>query len=268
MGKVNLFSQKWCDLVFSGRNKDYGAYRIRSETGRRYFVALIVLFLLLLVFLGIPIFFGLWVNYRTVSTLNEVKVEVRQLKPLQATQGYEVKFVASELKRPNLQQKKSAVQTKPEIVEETDKEFELGVDTLVTENLSEASGSEVPPPDSAVGSGEEPMAAETLPIIPIEQVDELPQFPGGNAELMKWLDQHIPYPKVCQNAGISGELHLSFMIDSDGTVINPQITKTLHPVLERIVLNAMRSMPKWSPGKVNGIPVLVCVTVPVYFHSD
>lgn len=267
--KVDLFSRQWCNLIFEGRNQDYGAYRIRSEAGKRYCIALVLFFMVLLTGVLMPLTLGWLFRYRMMQTLNEVRVELQKLEPAKVVEGHEIKHVAVAARpRPRLESIKGALPTAPEIVEVTKEDIRIGFDGPE----QTASDDELWAELAELDTFQRDDALETLPeglqLQTTDVVEELPQFPGGPAELMKWLDRHIVYPKSCLNAGIGGVLHLSFYVDSDGSVRGPWVAKPLHPILDRIAMNAMRHMPKWQPGKSNGVPVMVCVTVPIHFHPQ
>lgn len=267
MRKVNLFSREWCDLIFEQKNRRYGAYRIRSETGKRYFYALLLTLLLLVFFIGTPIGFGLLVRYHTASAFDQLKAEVQQLAPLRAKEGFEVKMVAQGRPRPRMASHKDASPTKPEIVDVAKEEIRFGVDADDDELLNEEFLSHYLPTDTAALTADTTgLPIEGVHLRPVDVVEELPQFPGGPAAFMKWLDERIVYPKQCINAQLSGEVHVSFYVDSDGSIKDPAITQPLHELLDRVVLNAFRAVPRWTPGKTKGQPVVVYVTVPVKFH--
>lgn len=267
MRKVNLFSREWCDLIFENKNRRYGAYRIRSETGKRYARALIITFLLLAFLIGTPVGLGLFVRHRMALAFDQLKAEVQQLTPLKAKEGFEVKTVAQGRPRPRLASKEKATPTPPEIVEVTKEDIRFGVEAEEDELINEEFYTNYLRADSiAQLSDTTGLPVEGIHLRPVDVVEELPQFPGGPSAFMKWLDAHIVYPKQCINAHLEGELQVSFFVDTNGSIQEVTITKPLHPLLDRIVQNALRSMPRWKPGMSKGQPVLVYVTVPVHFH--
>ena len=109
---------------------------------------------------------------------------------------------------------------------------------------------------------EEPEQEEQI----FQVVEERPQFPGGDAELMKYLQKNIKYPTICQEQGIQGRVIVQFVVNTDGSIVDPQVIKPVNPHLDKEALRVISTMPKWSPGKQRGKAVRVRFTVPVTFR--
>lgn len=97
-------------------------------------------------------------------------------------------------------------------------------------------------------------------------VEEMPSFPGGMGELMKFLGNNIKYPAVAQENGIQGRVIIQFVVEKDGSVANPVVVKGVDPALDKEALRVVKSMPNWTPGKQRGKAVRVKYTVPVTFR--
>jgi len=96
-------------------------------------------------------------------------------------------------------------------------------------------------------------------------VEDLPQFPGGAAELMKWLTRNLRYPATAQRQKIEGKVVVQFIINKDGTMANLKVVKSLNPECDREALRVMRMMPKWKPGVQNDKPCRTMVCIPIVF---
>ena len=94
----------------------------------------------------------------------------------------------------------------------------------------------------------------------------LPQFPGGQKALMKWLVNNIRYPEEALESNIQGVVILRFTIMTDGSIANVEISQHVHPSLDNEAVRLMKLMPKWIPGTKNGEPANVKFTVPVTFR--
>jgi len=109
-------------------------------------------------------------------------------------------------------------------------------------------------------------------IVPVEKeqihvtVEQMPQFPGGEGELMKYLRDNIKYPPMASEAGIQGKVVLRFVVGKNGEVTDVIIQRSLDPSCDKEAIRVVKSMPKWLPGKQNGVPVLVYYTLPVTFR--
>ena len=96
--------------------------------------------------------------------------------------------------------------------------------------------------------------------------EKMPEFPGGTAELMKWLVQNIKYPTICQKNGIQGRVIVQFVVDKDGVICDPYVIKGVDPYLDKEALRLVRKMPVWKPGIQKGKPVRVKYTLPITFR--
>ena len=97
-------------------------------------------------------------------------------------------------------------------------------------------------------------------------VEEDATFPGGTAELMKYLQKNIKYPSICQEQGIQGRVIVQFVVEKDGSITDVQVIKAINPYLDKEAVRVVSTMPKWSPGKQRGKPVRVRFTLPVTFR--
>ena len=97
-------------------------------------------------------------------------------------------------------------------------------------------------------------------------VEERPQFPGGDAELMKFLQQNVKYPKEAQEQGKQGRVIVQFVVNTDGSISNDTIVRSVDPSLDAEAVRIVRNMPNWTPGKQKGEPVRVRFTLPVTFR--
>lgn len=103
------------------------------------------------------------------------------------------------------------------------------------------------------------------PDLVYEQVDQMPEYPGGMEELNKFIYQNIKYPSYCKKNRIEGKVLVSFIIDKDGTPINFRVVETPEPLLSGEAIRVVRMMPKWKPGKLRGVVVKVAYTLPIDF---
>ena len=108
---------------------------------------------------------------------------------------------------------------------------------------------------------EEPVEEEQI----FQVVEEMPEFPGGMAECLKFLDKNIKYPTIAQENGVQGRVIVQFVVNSDGTIVDPVVMRSVDPYLDKEALRVIKMMPKWKPGKQRGKAVRVKYTVPVTF---
>ena len=97
-------------------------------------------------------------------------------------------------------------------------------------------------------------------------VEQLPEFPGGMAELMKYLQKNLRYPQICKEQGVQGRVILQFVVNTDSTITDVNVVKSVNPHLDQEAVRVVKAMPKWNPGKQRGEPVRVRFTLPVTFR--
>ena len=97
-------------------------------------------------------------------------------------------------------------------------------------------------------------------------VEEMPDFPGGQAELLKFIAKSIKYPVIAQENGIQGRVICAFVVNKDGSVVDAEVLRGVDPSLDKEALRVIGTMPKWKPGKQRGKPVRVKYTVPITFR--
>lgn len=97
-------------------------------------------------------------------------------------------------------------------------------------------------------------------------VEQMPEFPGGMDALMSYLGKNIHYPAQAQENNIQGRVIINFTVNKDGSIVDPEIKKSLDPSCDKEAMRVIKAMPKWKPGRQHGKPVRVRYTVPVLFR--
>jgi protein TonB len=123
------------------------------------------------------------------------------------------------------------------------------------------------------GATEESNVTQALPQTPVDPndmenvriVEQLPEFPGGMVEFMKWLTHNLKYPPMAQRQKIEGEVVVSFIVNKDGSIADVKIQKSVDPSLDREALRVVRMMPQWKPGIENNKPCRTMFAIPINF---
>ncbi|MBO5014975.1 MAG: energy transducer TonB [Bacteroides sp.] len=97
-------------------------------------------------------------------------------------------------------------------------------------------------------------------------VEEMPEFPGGMGECMKWLGKNMKYPTISQENGVQGRVIVQFVVNRDGSIVDATVARGVDPYLDKEALRVVGLMPKWKPGKQRGKAVRVKYTLPVMFR--
>jgi protein TonB len=96
-------------------------------------------------------------------------------------------------------------------------------------------------------------------------VEDMPEFPGGDLALRKWIATHVKYPVIAQENGIQGKVYITFVVGKDGKVRNASVARGVDPSLDKEAIRVVNSLPDWKPGKQRGNPVNVSYTIPINF---
>ncbi|NLH28589.1 MAG: energy transducer TonB, partial [Bacteroidales bacterium] len=148
----------------------------------------------------------------------------------------------------------------PEILEVVEEKVETRIQINIEDDQSRAQIQTFVPPPPPPKPKEE--ATEEIFVV----VEEMPEFPGGQSALMKYLSENIRYPVIAQENGIEGRVICSFVVERDGSITDVQVVRGVDPSLDKEAVRVIQSMPKWKPGKQRGKPVRVRFTLPIVFR--
>ncbi len=278
--EVNLSSREWCDLVFDGKNKDFGAYIIRTESAKRHNLA--VLWALIGTVAVAALSFGLvkanqYLEERRLAALQDQKTYIVDFTPETEEQQPEQQIiepeepevledVLSSVKVTELQivdddkvRPEDEILTQEEI-EETNKAFGQ---TNVDNGQDERDKFQTAVIDVVV---EKPVEKPKEAVAQVfHSVEQMPQFPGGEAALMKFLQSHINYPPMAAENNVQGRVVVQFVVDKTGKVGEVVVVRNVDKDLDKEAVRVCKSLPKFTPGRQNGQAVSVWYTLPVTF---
>ena len=272
MSKVDLISNAWCDLVFEGRNQEYGAYRLRKSTGKRNIWSIvIVLIAAVVIFSAIAIKNVIQANQRvavttavelsSIQTKKQAKVEKKA--PVKIEQPKQVEKVKSSIKFTAPVIKKDE-DVKPEEEMKNQDDLQKTKTTIGAFNVvgNDEIGGEVLKAKEEIAQPEPPKEEENKVF---DVVEEQPSFPGGQGALMQWLRDNIKYPVIAAENGIEGRVIVQFVVSKTGSISDVRVARGVDPSLDKEAVRVVSNMPKWTPGKQNGTTVNVRYTLPVTF---
>lgn len=256
------------DLVFENRFKEYGAYQIRKNYTATILWAM--LFAFGAVSIGI-IGYKVFISNKKTEILSsvipdngitlierEIDLTPKEIIPITNIEPPKVEIMKSEKFTTNI----SVVDDK-----------QIATDVKAQDDLSKTTISVITQ-DGKLGDDikiiENPLANTTdlgSSAKTFLSVEEMPLFVGGEEALFKYLEKNTNYPEISKNLKIMGKVYVQFVISPDGTVQKAVIARGVKggKELELEALRVVKNMPKWSPGKQNGVPVFVQFTLPVNF---
>ena len=274
MAKIDLISNEWADIVFQGRNKVYGAYQLRRGTSKRNIVSMIfVAAVAAVAYLGLAAYNSYQEAQKAKfeaemeASLLEAKKEAKDEKKTETPKVEQVQKVekvkSSIAFTPPVIKKDSEVKPEEEMKTQDElKETKTAIGAFDVKGNDEAGGTVLKAVEE-IAAPEPPKHEEEQNKI-FEVVEQQPQFPGGSVN--GWLADHIKYPVVAAENGISGRVVVQFVVERDGSVSQVKVVRGVDPSLDKEAQRVISSMPKWIPGKQNGQAVRSRFTVPVTFR--
>ena len=279
MAKIDLYDPKWVDLVFAGKNQDYGAYKLRKGTSGRNIKALVILIIAAALVGG---FLAWKVIEQKNAEQQQAYMEAMQLAQLQKEAKKQEEKKQEQVK-PKVEPKKeipvaretqkfvAPVIKKDELVKESNQMKQMDqLDAKIAVGTETHEGAK----DRTIEAVRNDIAVATPPPAPKEEVTQkvfdvvevMPSFPGGQAALLQYLNSQVKQPVVAQENGIQGRVTISFVVERDGSITDVKVARSVDPSLDKEAARVVSSMPRWTPGKQNGSAVRVKFNVPVVFR--
>lgn len=273
MGKdIKLNSSEWCDVVFEGKNKQYGAYRLRQSSSKRHIVAFFVILLFAGIVSALP---GLISEIKKLTQNQQENIdETFELSNIPVEDIPEENKIMQETAPPPPPLKTTVQFVPPTIAKDeevTDKDVMKSQDEIQETKIQISVASVQGTSDKGVDIAElrehkvivEEKQVEEKPFVTVEQ---MPTFPGGEVEMQKFIRDNLRYPVVAQEAGIQGRVTLRFVVSKTGAIENVTVVRGIDPSCDKEAVRVVQSMPKWIPGKQNGLNVPVYFNLPIQFR--
>jgi len=99
-------------------------------------------------------------------------------------------------------------------------------------------------------------------------IEQMPQYPGGESELMSYIAKNLKYPVIAQENGIQGKVVLRFVVSKSGVVDKIEVVRSLDPACDKEAVRVVKTLQRWIPGKQNGVNVSVYYTLPIAFKLE
>lgn len=249
------------DIIFSRKNKAYGAYILRKNYKRNVFISVVITLIVFTISISAPLFVkgsdvdGVNINRGKIVTLlplpnpettdNLVKdlIPVKSLKP---TIAFKVPKVVEDEKNIT-----SEMATIDELLNK------LPSTTTIE---GDKDGTEIPTTTSIIKPVEK---SETF-----TWVEEMPRYSKGEEAMMEFLSQSIHYPEIAKRVGVEGKVYVTFIVEKDGSLSNITVLKGIGAGCDEEAVRAIKLLDKWIPGKQNGNTVRVKASVPIIFRLN
>jgi protein TonB len=256
MANENVKAPRFDDIVFESRNKEYGAYSLRKKYNRTVLVALVFGIIIIATAVITP-----YINAKALD--NQSKRAERQV----------------EIKMENLDQPNEVVAPPPppppppaDVVQQQKYVPPVVVDSIKPEDnvqfmtadeaQTEVKNTEVTEVPTEVKEEVQEAEKEEVPFVVVE---EMPMYPGGDVELLKYIGANTIYPEVAKENNIQGRVIVRFCVTAKGGVSQVSILKGVDPELDAEAIRVVNTLPAFKPGKQGGKPVPVWYMVPITF---
>ena len=275
---VDLSSIEWRDIVFEGKNKEFGAYEMRKNSDARHNKAMIVVVIIIGILFLVPLL------------INTVLPKADE-RPEDMTEQALVNLDNSvdEEEQPEEEQQRYE-EPEPEVLPEevlnTVKVTELAIvdDDQVKAEDEIKNQDELKETTTAFGQSDFDKGTDDRNVVrehkdeivveekkPVEEnkvftaVEQMPQFPGGEAALMQYIQKNLKYPPVAMENNIQGRVVVQFVVTKSGKIGEVKIARGKDPDLDKEAVRVVKSLPDFIPGKMNGQAVNVWYTLPITF---
>ena len=275
MSKVDLIDKNWVELVFDGRNKEYGAYVLRKETGMRNIKSMLLVFAVIIAIMAgvaakvaienaFPKKVAIETDVELTKLAEKKEVKVEKKAPVKVEEQKVVEKVKSSVKfTPPVIKKDDEVKPEEELKSQEDlNKTNTAIGSFDVKGNDETGG-EVLKAKEVIAQPEPPKEEETKVF---DVVEVMPTFPGGQQALFEWLSKNIKYPVVAEENGVQGRVIVTFVVERNGSITDVQVAKSVDPSLDKEAVRVVKATPHWIPGKQNGSAVRVKFTVPVTFR--
>ena len=268
--KVNIFSNEWCRIVFENRNRDYGAYPMRTSASRRHLIALIIAIVIFSVGSTAPVIIRRMAPERkerdiSVRVLTDIKLDkpiekvneiIAEMPPPPPLKNV-IKFTAPVIKPDEEVSDEEEPKTQQEVTES-----KAAVGTIDYDKGTDAPEAEMP----------ETMPVEDQQIVgegtmePYTFVEQMPDFPGGETALHKYLVENVKYPQIAKENDVQGTVYVTFIVDKNGEISDIKVLRGIGAGCDEEAIRVIANMPMWNPGKQNGMAVPVRFNMPIKFQ--
>jgi periplasmic protein TonB len=254
MAKENEYVESLEEMVFKGRNQEYGAYVLRKKYRKYVSVAMLIALIILIGAVAYPVIASYISKNKIIKEDKSVETEILNAPkedlpppppppPPPEAMAEKVKF------------------TVPKVVEDT---VETGLATQ--DDLSMKGNVEAPPEEEIkIEEPKEQVIQQEAPKEIFTVVEEQPSYPGGDEARIKFLQENIKYPEEAKELGVQGKVFVTFVVEVDGSITDVRVLRGIGAGCDEEAVRVVKSMPRWVPGKQRGQPVRVQFNLPIKF---
>jgi len=256
MAKDKVKAPLFDDIVFELRNKDYGAYSLRKKYNRTVLFALAIGIIIIATAIIAP-----YINAKALENQAKRAERLVEIKLENLDQPNEQVAPPPPPPPPPADVVQQAKYVPPVVVDSVKPEDNIQLMTA-DEAQTEVKNEEVVEVVAEVKEEVQEAEPEEVPFVVVE---EMPMYPGGDTELLKYIGEHTNYPEVAKENNIQGRVIVRFCVTAKGGVSQVSILKGVDPELDAEAIRVVNTLPAFKPGKQGGKPVPVWYMVPITF---
>lgn len=269
----NLYGSEWLALVFSNRNKNYGAYALRMQSASILTKSLLIAGSIFVSLFIIPAVYAHFqpapdqvVDVTVAIAEPDVIHQMKKEEPKKA-EPVKAEPIKEKIKSVNLNVKvvKDPIDDTPPV---TSKELKEAVVASVTQEGVTGKENVIPVTEPGNTGGGGGTASEGLvdnSVHNMAGVEVYPEFPGGMAAWAKFIQRNLNYPYIAQENNVQGKVYLSFVVEKDGSITDVSVTRGIGAGCDEEAVRVIKKSPKWKPGMQNNQTVRVRYTIPINY---
>ncbi len=259
--KLDLLKRQWLDIVFEGRNKQYGAYDLRRTNPKTTIRALIIGGLIFIFLVSVPMLAKLIPDTAEEDNTLDKKIVTIKLPPKEIPKNLppppppppkvdQVKFV-----KPVVAKAEEVVEEPPKIKEIVDKK--LGAETIKGDP-------DAPLTVDPVGTGPSQVVEEDNSVHLMAGIEVKPEFPGGLEKFYKYVANNYRTP---DEEGLKGRVYVTFVVEKDGSLTDIKVIRDIGYGTGKEAIRVLKNSPRWVPGEQNGKKVRVLYSLPINIQA-
>ena len=264
--KLDILKQEWIDVIFTDRNKSYGAYDLRKQNPKNTSKALLIGVLAFAFAISLPTIINI-ITGLIPKAEDKVKIVPVVLQPPPPLNKQKPPPPPPEPPKPKIDQVKfppPVVKPDNEVKEQPPTVKELEVADPGQKNIKGDPNADIKI-DEPVGNSDVKQVTEEDPNKIFTSVEQSPEFPGGEAAFGKYLLKNVRYPAIAKENNVQGKVFLNFVVEKDGSVTDIKVVRGIGSGCDDEAIRVLKNSPHWKPGIQNGRAVRVYYTVPISF---
>lgn len=265
--KINIYSDDWCNMIFEGKNHDYGAFELRKASSNRHFKAVIIAISLFSLAICSPMIIDSIIpetKEKNVEVTNLAKINLDKPKPKDEEKVIDeppppplkssIKFVPPVIKPDEEVNEEDQMKAQDEMLN-----TKLTISTADVKGTDEENGIDI----SELQQNQAISDQSTEQVF--EFVEQQAEFPGGSDELLIYLKKNVRYPDLALESNIQGTVYVTFVVNRNGKISGVKVLRGIGGGCEDEAVRVVQNMPNWLPGKQNGEVVSSRFNLPISF---